>query len=87
MTITGYIVGVSNPHFSGLAHVQVASRKDARRTRRPGRMSHLYIEAGFGVRQLVAFFGSWEALVERAPVTKLSFETSGPLIQSFEEAQ
>jgi hypothetical protein len=72
-TVTGYIVGLFNPHYSGLATVQVASRKDARRTGRPGKLTTLYVEAGFGVRQIVAYFDSWDALVAQGPTTKLTF--------------
>jgi hypothetical protein len=71
--LEGYIVGVENPNFSGLATVTIAEKPDARRTGDPGTITRTHVEAGFGVRQLVGFFGSWESLVEEAPTTKLVF--------------
>jgi hypothetical protein len=79
----GYIVEVSNPNFSGLATVKIAEKPNARETRDPGTLTTAYVEAGFGVRQLVSYFGSWDAMVERAPTTRLWFELEGPMITSF----
>jgi hypothetical protein len=88
MRVTGYIVGLTNPNFSGLATVQIASRKNARKTHNPGKLTVLYCEAGFGVRQIVNYFGSWGSLVDRGPLTKLTLEvddTNGVLIAGIVE--
>ena len=71
--IEGYIVGVENPNMSGLALVTIAEKPNARVTRNPGRITRAYIEAGFGVRQLVQAFGSWQGLTTNAPGTRLVF--------------
>lgn len=73
IVIEGYVVGVENPRMSGLATVTIAEKADARKTGDPGQITRAHIEAGFGVRQLVNFFGSWEAMVRNAPTTKLLF--------------
>lgn len=84
--VTGYIVGLYDPNFSGLATVEVATRKNARVTRRPGKLHTLSCEAGFGVRQIVNYFGGWDAMVRLAPVTKLRFDVDlGSLITDFQE--
>ncbi len=85
--IEGYIVGVENPHFSGLAQVTIAEKPDARRTGDPGKLTRTHIEAGFGVRQLVNYFGSWEKLVENAPTTKLVFAFNHGMISTFSPAE
>ena len=86
MQVTGYIVGLYNPNFSGLATVEVATRKNARETRKPGKLHRLSTDAGFGVRQIVNYFGSWDAMVRLAPTTKLRFDVEyGSLITNFSE--
>ena len=55
-TVTGYLTAVRNPHFSGLAAVEIRTRKH-RTARHPGKIYTTYAEAGFGVRQLVDAFG------------------------------
>ncbi|HEU4753255.1 MAG TPA: hypothetical protein VFU47_09100 [Armatimonadota bacterium] len=90
MTFEGYVVGVVNPHFSGLATVQVAEKPDAYTTRDPGTIRTCTLEAGAGVRALVRFFGSWDALRHLAPVTRLRFTTSefsDDLIEGFEPVE
>jgi hypothetical protein len=86
-TLVGYIVGLANPEMSGLAVVQVAEKPDARKTRMPGTVTTLAVEAGFGVRQIVRLFGSWDALVERGPTTLLVFNLDGILITSVEPVE
>lgn len=86
MEVTGYIVGLFNPNFSGLATVEIASRKNARKTGKPGKLTTAYVEAGFGVRQIVGHFGSWDAMTGAAPVTRLRFTLDGSLITDFQEA-
>lgn len=83
--VTGYIVGLANPNFSGWATLQVASRKNARKTRKPGKLTTVYVEAGFGVRQIVAYFGTWDALVAYGPVTKLTFVVEDGLLAGIVE--
>jgi hypothetical protein len=85
--VYGYIVGVSNPNFSGLATGEIAEKPNARETRDPGVLTTAVIEAGFGVRQLVGFFGGWDAMVAQAPTTRLWFEMDGPMITSFREEE
>ncbi len=72
----GYIVGLQITHSSGLALVQIADEPK-------GRVNYTkYIESGFGVRQLVDVFGSWEQMVAEAPVTELELrmDDSGMVI-------
>ena len=88
VAITGYLVEVSNPLSSGLATLKISSRNRTRRQRDP-RATVLtgYIEAGFGVRQLVAYFGTWADMARTAPVTRLrfTFDAFG-IVSSFGEA-
>jgi hypothetical protein len=78
--ITGYVVGVENPNFSGLATVTIAEKPAARVTRDPGQLTRAYIEAGFGVRQLVNYFGGWQQMVLNSQNTQLVFSIDGGLI-------
>jgi rhodanese-related sulfurtransferase len=48
---TGYLTGIANPHFSGIATTTWRSRKHRTKSR-PGRTVTVYCEAGYGVRQL-----------------------------------
>jgi hypothetical protein len=86
MQVTGYIVGLFNPNFSGLATVQIASRKNARKTHKPGKLTTVSVEAGFGVRQIVGYFGDWNSLVTHGPTTRLRFDIDGGLLTNFQEA-
>lgn len=86
-SITGYIVGIENPGMSGLATLTIASRKNAVKTKRPGKIRRVYVEAGFGVRQIVGYFGSWQAVKDQAPVTKLRFALDGALVQEIGPAE
>lgn len=72
----GYIVGLQITASSGLALVSIADEPN-------GPVAHTkYIESGFGVRQLVDLFGSWEAFTAEAPETELELrmDDSGMII-------
>lgn len=80
-TITGYLSGVANPHFSGLATITLRTNRNPRR----GKYTTCYCDAGFGVRQLAAAFTDNGYFTKASGEIKARFVVDGlGLLQSVE---
>jgi hypothetical protein len=73
-TMTGYLTSVRNPNCSGLATVVFRSSK--RITKRT-KYTTTYVEAGFGVRQLVTALGDGRGLTKESGEVKLVYGLDG----------
>jgi hypothetical protein len=84
-TVTGYLVNIENPNFSGIATLTFCSEKPKMlggKSLPQGEITRCYTEAGFGVRQIAAALGR---NFELSPETELEINIdANGMLDSFE---